>query len=591
MTTVYDFNDTEPGGTSPWIPRRFRAFVRSDELWLVALAAVVGAFAGVGVAAIVHVLHLVQSLLFGTSTHDVSGAVYVAPLRAALVPVVGGMLLGISMWIAAKFAKAVATIDPIEANALFGGRIPVVGSCVVVFQTVISSGFGASIGMEAGYTQMGSVAASKLGQIFNVRRADMRVLVGCGAAGAIAAAFDAPLTGAFYAFELIISSYAIATLAPVVVASIAAVASMRLLIEPSSFQVGFAGTLSYSDYGLVFAMAIACSALGVSLMRSVALVESSFVRLRVPIWARPAIGGAAVGLMALVTPAVLSSGHAALQVGFGVDYSMGALILLIGLKTAASAISLGSGFRGGLFFASLFLGAMLGKLVAIWWMMAFGLATPVLVFGIVGMCAMATAVLGAPLTMVFLALETTGSLPLTIAVLAAAVVASITVRRSFGYSFATWRFHLRGESIRSAADIGWIRELTVGKMMRKDVRIVRLDLTREQLKRDFPLGSAQRVIAVDEADGYAGIVLIADLHRSKDDDGSDLTALLTFRNTTLEPRMTVREAVKTFSAAESDGLAVISDVDGRTVVGFLSEQHALRRYSEEMDRRASESAT
>ncbi|WP_085026391.1 chloride channel protein [Ensifer aridi] len=588
MSTVDDTFEAEPDRAASWMPRRFRSSVRSDELWLVALAALIGGFAGMGVAAIVHLLHAAHFLLFGTTTHDVSGAVYVAPWRAAIVPVVGGLLLGLTMFLTTKLARSVATIDPIEANALFGGRIPVVGSAIVVLQTMISSGFGASIGMEAGYTQLGSMAASKLGQAFNVRRNDMRVLVGCGAAGAIAAAFDAPLTGAFYAFELVISSYAIATLAPVVVASIAAVASMRLLIEPSSFQVGFAGDLSISDYGLVFAMAVACSALGICLMRSVAFVEATFVRLRVPALARPAIGGAAVGLMALATPAVLSSGHAALQVGFGADYSMATLLLLIGLKTAASAISLGSGFKGGLFFASLFLGAMLGKLVAIWWMMMFGLTTPVLVFGIVGMCAMATAVLGAPLTMAFLALETTGSLPLTIAVLAAAVVASITVRRAFGYSFATWRFHLRGESIRSAADVGWIRELTVGKMMRKDVRTVRIDLTREQLKRDFPLGSAQRVIVVDDSDRYAGIVLISELHRSTEEDSSDLTGLLTFRTTTLEPRMTVREAMKVFSSAESDGLAVISDVDRRSVIGFLSEQHALRRYSEEMDRRASE---
>ncbi|TKV70771.1 chloride channel protein [Rhizobium sp. AU243] len=591
MTTASETMGPDLEPTASWVPQRFRAFVRSDELWLVGLAALVGVFAGVGVAAIVSGLHGVQFLLFGTTTHDVSGAVYVAASRAAFVPIIGGMLLGVTILLATRLTKSIATIDPIEANALFGGRIPMAGSAVLVLQTIISSGFGASIGMEAGYTQLGSAAASKLGQIFHVRRNDMRVLVGCGAAGAIAAAFDAPLTGAFYAFELVIASYAIASLAPVVVASIAAVASMRLLIEPSSFQVGFAGTLSISDYALVLTMGVACSVLGISLMRLVAMVEAAFVRLKVPAWLRPSIGGAAVGLMALITPAILSSGHAALHVGFGADYSMATLLLLIGLKTAASAVSLGSGFRGGLFFASLFLGAMLGKLVAIWWMMAFGLTTPVLVFGIVGMCAMATAVLGAPLTMAFLALETTGSLPLTTAVLGAAVVSSITVRRTFGYSFATWRFHLRGESIRSAADIGWIRELTVGRMMRKDVRTVRADITRDQLKRDFPLGSAQRVIAVDEAEQYLGIVLVSDLHRSPDDDALDLTGLLKFRTTALEPRMNVREAMKTFSAAESDGLAVISDVDRRTVVGFLSEQHALRRYSEEMDRRASEIAT
>ncbi len=106
-----------------------------------------------------------------------------------------------------------------------------------------------------------------------------------------------------------------------------------------------------------------------------------------------------VGGLALITPAVLSSGHSALQVGFGAYYTAPVLVMLIGLKVLAAAISIGSGFRGGLFFASLFLGAMLGKLVALGWMLVFGLNIPGLVVAIIGMCAMATAVLGAPLTM------------------------------------------------------------------------------------------------------------------------------------------------------------------------------------------------
>src|SRR6185437_13897067 len=127
------------------------------------------------------------------------------------------------------------------------------------------------------------------------------------------------------------------------------------------------------------------------------------------------------------------------------------------------------GFRGGLFFASLFLGAMVGKAFAL--ALALVMTTqaiPPVVCALVGMSALAVAIVSGPLTMAFLALETTGSLPMTVAVLAAAVVSALTVRRTFGYSFATWRFHLRGEAIRSAVDIGWMRNLTVGRMMRRE---------------------------------------------------------------------------------------------------------------------------
>src|SRR5208283_1141939 len=94
------------------------------------------------------------------------------------------------------------------------------------------------------------------------------------------------------------------------------------------------------------------------------------------------------------------------------------------------------------------------------------------VYSIIGMGALSVAVIGGPLTMIFIALETTGDLWLTAAVLIAVIVSTQVTREIFGYSFATWRFHLRGETIRSAADIGWIRELTVRRMMRTDVRTV-----------------------------------------------------------------------------------------------------------------------
>ncbi|GGE44260.1 chloride channel protein [Agaricicola taiwanensis] len=550
------------------------------------LATLIGVLAGGCVAAMLALIQWLHHVLFAVEGHEVSGASFIEPWRAAFIPAIGGLILGLVSWLIARRSR-LPVIDPIEANALYGGRIPTPGSLLLVFQTMVSNGFGASIGMEAGYTQISSALASRLGQIFHVRRSDLRTLVGCGAAGAIAAAFDAPLTGAFYAFELVISTYTIATLAPVVIASIAAVGVMRLLLPQPSFQVGFAGTLSASDYSLVLIMAILSALIAIAMMRTVTLVEVIFNKSRLPIWIRPSIGGICVGGLALVTPAVLSSGHSALHVGFGAYYTAPFLALLILLKVLASAISIGSGFRGGLFFASLFLGAMLGKLVAFGWMVAFGLQIPGVVVAIVGMCAMATAVLGAPLTMAFLALETTGSLPLTIAVLVAAVVSSITVRRIFGYSFATWRFHLRGESIRSAADIGWIRELTVGRMMRKDVRTIRSDTDVSQLRRDFPLGATQRVIVVDQADRYAGIVLVPEIHRELP-PGTTAGDLVHFADIALVPSLNVREAMKAFSSAESDALAVIDNTSERNVLGLLTEQHALRRYSEELDRRSNE---
>lgn len=532
---------------------------------------------------------LIHEVLFGIGHYQrLSAMVELDRWRTVLIPVVGGLALGlITLGISKVFRRR--TVDPIEANALFGGRMSLTGSLIVVLQTIISNGVGASIGLEAGYAQIGSAIASRWGHIFRVRRNDLRLLVGCGAAAAIAGAFNAPLTGAFYAFELVIGTYSLGTFAPVAVAAIVSVAVVHSL-GGAQFEltVLVPTRIEALDYIPILALGMLCALVGIAIMRGVTVTEELFRKSGVVPWLRPAIGGLAVGLMALYTPAVLSSGHGALGVMFEASYPLRYLAILVVLKAFASAISIGSGFRGGLFFASLFLGALLGKAFAAA-MAAVTTAHAVspIVCALVGMSALAVGIIGGPLTMGFLALEATGSLPMTVAVLAACVVSALTVRRTFGYSFATWRFHLRGEAIRSAVDIGWMRNLTVGKMMRREVRTVQAQTPLAVFKRDFPLGATQIVVVVDESDRYAGIVNPSEVHADVDND-HQVALILHHTDTVLLPQMTIKEAVAMFENAESDALAVVDGPETRKVLGLLTEAHALRRYSEELDRRRRE---
>jgi CIC family chloride channel protein len=458
-----------------------------------------------------------------------------------------------------------------------------------MLQTILSNGVGASIGLEAGYTQIGSALASRFGRMFRVRRNDLRLLVGCGAAGAIAGAFNAPLTGAFYAFELVIGTYSLGTFAPVAVSSIVAVAVAHALGDvPFDLELRVPTRVDALDYIPILALGMICALVGIAIMRGVTLVEELFRKSGVPGWLRPLFGGLAVGVLALETPAVLSSGHGALGIVIEAPYTLMHVGLLVVLKSIASAISIGSGFRGGLFFASLFLGALLGKLFAgVLATVSTAHAVSPVVCALVGMSGLAVAIIGGPLTMGFLALESTGSLPLTIAVLAACVISAVTVRRTFGYSFATWRFHLRGEAIRSAVDIGWMRNLTVGRMMRRETRTVRADTPLAAFKRDFPLGAHQRVIAIDSDDRYVGVVLPPEVYADAD-DSHRVRDLLHYTDTVLLPQMTIKEAVAMFENAESDALAVVDGPETKRVIGLLTEQYALRRYSEELDRRRRE---
>ena len=572
------------------VPTSLRALVRARESSIVLLGGIIGAFAGLVVAAMSAAVELMHKLLFAVPPGQrLSALPSLSPYYAVLVPLAGGLVFGLGLLALARF-RPVREVDPIEANALHGGRMSLRGSLIVAAQTVWSSGVGASVGLEAGYTQLASGLASWIGRAFRLRRRDLRVLVGCGAAGAIAGAFGAPLAGAFYAFELVIASYSVASLAPVGAAALFGYLVANLF-DPArlGFEMPFVMQVTGYDIAIAAAVGLAAAGVGVALMRGVGLCEALLGRLGIkPAW-RPPIGGAIVGLLALVSPQVLSSGHGAIHLAGMMQSPLRMIMLLFALKAIASIVSLGTGFRGGLFFASLLLGALAGRILAEGLDFMFpALGLDPHIYAIIGMGALSVSVIGGPLTMTFIALESTGDLWLTTAVLIAVIISAQVTRETFGYSFATWRFHLRGETIRSAADVGWIRELNVRRMMRADVRTVPAHTTLARFRMVFPLGSTGQVVALNEDKSYAGIVLVAEAHEPEHEEATPVRDIAHAKDTVLLPNMTVKEAVATFDTAEAEALAVVEARDKRIVIGLLTESHALRRYSEELELRRRE---
>jgi CIC family chloride channel protein len=571
------------------VPRRLRAVVRTREISIVLIAGVIGVIAGLVVAAMGAAVNVLHAALFNLASGERLSAVSAIEPLQALVPAAGGVGLGLGLFLLARWRPG-GQVDPIEANALHGGRMSLRDSVVVALQTIWSSGVGASVGLEAGYTQLASGLASWIGRMFHLRRNDLRLLVGCGAAAAIAGAFGAPLAGTFYGFELIIGSYTPLGLAPVGIAALNGYLVAHAF-APTSLGIVPGSVNAVTGHDLVVAgvLGVAAALFGIALMRGVALWERLMIVLRIPMPVRPAIGGLIVGGLALTTPQVLSSGHGALHVTAMMELPLTAIGMILLFKAAASIVSLGSGFRGGLFFASLLLGALGGRLFAD----AINTVLPSAgldpdIYAILGLGALSASVIGGPLTMTFIVLENTSDFWLASTVLIAVIVANLLTRELFGYSFATWRFHLRGEAIRGGIDVGWIRDLTVGRMMRPDVSTVPQDVSVDAFRKLYPLGSTTRVVAVDGEGRYAGIVIVAEAHGVEDPKVNTIESLLRYRDVVLTPGMNVREAAATFDRAEAEALAVIESPTRRHVVGLLTEAYVLRRYAEESERRRRE---
>src|SRR3954462_6371964 len=256
-------------------PRRLRAFVRAHETSLVVLAAMIGTIGGLAVLAMSVAVAALHALLFNISIPErFSSRPSIETVRAVLVPSLGGLLLGAAFLLLLRWRPA-REIDPIEANALHGGRMSFRGSVIVALQTTWSSGVGASVGLEAGYTQLASGLAASLGRGFPLPRADQRIRVGCGAAAAISGAFGAPLAGAFYAFELVIGGYTSASLTPVGVAAVAGYFVTHGFQGLSlGISVGPVGEVLGRDLAVAALLGVLAGLFGIAIMRGVALCEA-----------------------------------------------------------------------------------------------------------------------------------------------------------------------------------------------------------------------------------------------------------------------------------------------------------------------------
>ena len=566
---------------------RLRALLRSNEFYLIPLALVIGTLAGAIVTLMAEIAQIAHMVIYGIPVDvRLSANASVSPWAALIAPALGGLSLGIMEWWRRRL-KLSSAVDPIEANALRGGNLSMRDSVVVSSQTLISNGCGASVGLEAGYTQIGSGIASLLGKFFNLRRNDLRLIVGCGAAAAIAAAFGAPITGAFYACELIVGVYSVGSAAPILAASLAgALTAQWLGGAPYSLEIPKVSAVGVEQYLALIGLALVTSGVGIAVMRSSSMFERLFKWL--PVWLRPVIGGLIVGGFAIVTPQVLAAGHGAMVLDLFHDMTIGLIALIIALKVTACLISLASGFRGGLFFASLFVGSLIGKFFAA----VLLLDQPELRDRSAGRDADGHGDARRR--------HRRRSLDHVVPRArddpqrrrhrrgARRLHRHLDLRPlHVRHSFSTWRLHLRGETIRSANDVGWLRNLTVERLMRSDVGKVPSTTTIAAVRREFALGSRPGIVIVNNADEYVGLVLLPDLFSGDLDSIADEIQVIELARLTeivLIPEMNVKSAMAVFDEAEAEMLAVVDSTDSRKVVGFLTETFVRRRYVEEIDK-------
>ncbi|MGZ4447752.1 MAG: chloride channel protein, partial [Nocardioides sp.] len=427
----------------PWSEnvREVRRLLRSSETGLLVLAVGVGAGAGLGAIVFRWLIETFTQVLSGHADYAAdpgSANPHVAWAGRFFVvgaPVVAGLLYGPLVHRFAREARGHGVPEVMFAVARRGGRIPPQVAGVKALASALCIGGGGSVGREGPIVQIGAALGSTLGGLVRVPEGRRRVLVACGAAGGIAATFNAPLAGVFFAMELILSDFAAQSFGMVVLSSVTASVIGRAALGDDPFLSLPPFHVQHVHEYLLFALlGVLAGAVGVGFTRVLYAIEDLCDwAWRGPEWLRPAVGGVLLGGLLLVLPQMYGVGYPVLGRSVAGGYTIAFLVLLLVGKVVATSLTIGIGGSGGVFAPSLFIGAMLGAAFGQGLASAApGLAGPAGAYALIGMGAVFAGAARAPITAVIIMFELTGEysiiLPLMVAIVLATGVSHLLSR-------------------------------------------------------------------------------------------------------------------------------------------------------------------
>jgi len=569
---------------------RVRAALGGEEGVLFVLALVVGAGAGVGAIAFRYLIEGFTLLFTGHS--DPSGLGHftnphfpgLGPFIVVVAPVLGGLLYGPLVYRFAPEARGHGVPEVMLAvhshEGRMRGRVPVVKSLA----SALCIGSGGSVGREGPIVQIGSALGSVLAKISRQATENVRLLVACGAAGGIAATFNAPIAGVFFALELILRDFQTRSFGVVVISSVVATAVGRIAFGSDAFLElpGF-HVVSGIEYPLYALLGVLGALVGIAFIRVLYGAEDLADAIwRGPPWLRPAVGGILLGVLLLALPEMYGVGYPVLEGAIDGKYAAGLLLLFLFGKIAATSLTMSIGGSGGVFAPSLFMGAMLGS--------AFGLGAHDLLpnatagagaYGLVGMAAVFAAAGRAPITAVIIVFELTDDYSIILPLMLAVVVATGLSRVLSADSIYSLKLRRRGIDIERPVGASRVTGIDIADAMRTPPPSVDPGAGMAEIAARLAATGQVALPVVDEDGSVHGVVTARDIERSADDvadlDAADLAQAIP----NLHPDQELSLAVDWLSEGDREAVPVL-DSDGH-MVGWLDHRDVVRAYSGRLD--------
>jgi CIC family chloride channel protein len=577
--------DLSGGAGPPLFFRSLRDFLRvlpgaAQRFWVLVIAT--GALAGIGAGALLTALRLVQRLAWPPAETFVGAVEAASPLRRIAVPAIAGLIIATVGLLSRRPLGGHGTARIIEAIWHRGRELALGRALVRGLLSIGSVGMGASLGREGALVQTGAAAGSWLATRFRIEERQARVLVACGAAAGIAAAYDVPIGGALFGLEVLLGSFALELLGPIVVSCVVATAVSRTmpgahveyvipeyeLLRPSEIVIGLALA---PLFGLASAVYV----------RVMGWVEVQLERL--PRWTQPALPPLAlamVGAAAIRWPSVLGNGFDTIQDVLVGGVPLAALAALPVLKLLATALCAGAGVPGGLFTPSLFYGAALGGLAGELLARAFPGSAPAGALALVGMAAVLAGTTHAAVSSVLIIFEMTGDYGVILPLMITAAVAAATSRAIEPDSLYTAPLRRRGVRLPELPRPEWLRTTPVAALVVPDAARVGPETPFEEVLRKLLALDPGHDLYVTSTEGeLLGIIRLDALKGTISDSallGMIVAADVVDR--TVEPvttGMSLAEVAARFSNVDLERLPVVDGV--RKLVGTVAMRDLLAR--------------
>ncbi len=557
----------------------------SDASYFLVFSILVGTGAAFG-AIFFRWLILQINNLFFVESKNILG--FMGNYYVIIIPAIGGLLVGPIIHFFAREAKGHGVPEVINAMVTKGGRIRPRVAIVKTLASSICIGSGGSAGREGPIIQIGSALGSSIGQLFNMTEEKTKTLVACGAGAGIAATFNAPLGGIFFALEVVLREYGLKNFSSVVLSSVTAtVISRSFLGDHPTFQTPPFQLYSIADmpYYFVFGLFTALAAL--LFIKVLYKSEDIFNSIRIPSYLKPAIGGLLIGSIGLFFPQVFGVGYDVIENTINGELVIGVIVALVFLKIIATSITLGSGGSGGIFAPSLFIGALLGE--------AFGKTATLILpstvippgaFALVGMAAVFAGTSHAPISAILLLFEMTGNYQILPPLMVTCVISVIIVRWISKPSIYTLKLLRRGIDVEKHIEVDLMDSIIVSEAMIKDVIAVNESETVRNVGLKIKKTNHRGFPVLSEEGKLAGMVTRQDINHAlqSGDADSEVKKVMTKDIIVCFPNESLKTALNKMAKKNIGRIPVVEIENQENIIGILTRKSIINAYNYSIDR-------